>query len=1070
MNKKRIKKLAILMSLIVGATIAFFVAVKPFNETKPKEVKASSVVTTGDFRLTAKNRWSNKDKRNYPELTWDKVPNLVENGGYSMEQFEDSTGWEKRSTKYGKTLKVLNVYPDIAASNTLKGWMDSLGFTDEDGNHMIDVTPVPVASYNANPNSYLKDSSGEYQYDVLMFGSWDFSTAPDLNQTSYEATLDYINLGYGVLFAHDTLLYHKQYFRKFNTMVGLDNNNYGGAEWTFSSSIYTKVMLDGYLMKYPFEMKNGQTLTVPISHNIHLSDTTVGTTWLEFTAPFSSYWARPPVISGNYRGAWYLKTNENTGMIQVGHNLNQTNQTEKEIIADALYGLALTTREEHAYDYLVKDDVAPEVEDALIRCGSADKINVRVDGKDHGKDYQWRITANTTTGDKVSDTVKEEIKSNIGGYFYEVSNSATSNLKTTVEGYKDGKGHITQAVYQDANKNGVSVDPDTDALEYETSGSFTIDEKPTSEKYVHIVAVDRASNVSVVKSYKISDLAQPVDFEVERTADEAKLVELALDSSISTNMKSIEIQIPKNTEIKDFASLTLPTSWYSFENSETADYYSFTFAMETNNSIATIQPFLEDLRFTIKSPVNDSGSIKVIFHKEIYTYWIAPDGKRHYYAFIPEVETWMEAYNRAKTMSYRGLTGYLATLTSEEEHDFVYDNIGRTFGWLGGTRLRVTTPAGGRINDESHISPDIAQYTHAVGTASDWYWANGPEAGTVFFDKPTFAEGGKSPAGVYNGFNNVDNNSGSARSEPNNGGIGEFVLQFAQANETKYWNDIPYNGTANVAGFYIEFSEYGGQTEGDEVTDLCWSAAVPQKLSLKAYDETGNAVTHGDLLYDQELRIGKAITVKPKDLDYYLFLEARELDDTVVNDLDYTISNTYQQGKLIYALRRANLHVRQVIRDSSNELVVPTKGYITIRNQLNNAGSPAIDPNYQGNLSVSSGKEADNPGFTDFGISVKHLSSTLDQVRLSVIVPEFYQYEGYYLTDEQSDPSGATHASNTSATAGEVALNRARIEDKEEFWITVYLKPTKDDKGKAKIPQPYSWDYKKNDFGKIKTK
>lgn len=1054
------------MSLIVGATIAFFVAVKPFNETKPKGVKASSVVTTGDFRLTAKNRWSNRDKRNYPELTWDDVPNLVENGGYSMEQFEDSTGWEKRSTKYGKTLKVLNVYPDLAASNTLKGWMDSLGFTDEDGNHMIDVTPVPAASYNADPNSYLKDSSGEYQYDVVMFGSWDFSTAPDLNQTSYEATLDYINLGYGVLFAHDTLLYHKQYFRKFNTMVGLDNNNYGGAEWTFSSSIYTKVMVDGYLMKYPFEMKNGQTLTVPISHNIHLSDTTVGTTWLEFTAPFSSYWARPPVISGNYRGAWYLKTNENTGMIQVGHNLHQTNQTEKEIIADALYGLALTTREEHAYDYLVKDDVAPEVEDALIRCGSADKINVRVDGKDHGKDYQWRITANTTTGDKVSDTVKEEIKSNIGGYFYEVSNSATSNLKTTVEGYKDGKGHITQAVYQDANKNGVSVDPDTDALEYETSGSFTIDEKPTSEKYVHIVAVDRASNVSVVKSYKISDLAQPVDFEVERTADEAKLVELALDSSISTNMKSIEIQIPKNTEIKDFASLTLPTSWYSFENSETADYYSFTFAMETNNSIATIQPFLEDLRFTIKSPVNDPGSIKVIFHEKVYTSWIDGDGKTHYYAFIPEMtapgKNWFEAYNGAKSLTYRGLTGYLATITSLEEHNFIFDNIAKEPGWLGGTRGRFKSN-GKKINDESTISTTVSPAVYDV-FQDQWYWANGPETGNEFYIGKHWS-GASTPPGAYSGF---------GPGEPNNNWYDndEYCIQFAKAG-VKDWNDLPgglgYEASFNK-GYYVEFSEYGTQKEKEEVTDLCWSADIPQKISLKAYDESSRgALTEGDQLFDQKLRIGKAITVQPKELEYYTFIEARELDDTP-RILDYTVSNTYQQGKLIYALRRANLHVRQVIMDPTSELVIPSKGYLTIRNQLDNGGTPTVDPDYQGNVSVDSGKQADNPSFTALGVSASHLSSALDQVLLSVVVPEFYQYEGYYLTEEQSDPNGASHASNTTVTAGDIALDRARIEDKEEFWITVYLKPTKDDKGKAKIPQPYSWDYKKNDFGKIKTK
>lgn len=164
------------------------------------------------------------------------------------------------------------------------------------------------------------------------------------------------------------------------------------------------------------------------------------------------------------------------------------------------------------------------------------------------------------------------------------------------------------------------------------------------------------------------------------------------------------------------------------------------------------------------------------------------------------------------------------------------------------------------------------------------------------------------------------------------------------------------------------------------------------------------------------------------------------------------------------------LHVRQVIMNPSNEIVIPSKGYVRIQNQLDNSGSPILDPNYQNNITVTSGKQTNNPSFTNFSVSVNHLVDEQDQVLLSSIIPEFYNYAGYYLTDQTADPNGLSHATNSSITPSGISISIDTIQDKEEFWITVYLKPVEDDKGEAKVPQPYSWDYKKNDLGKIKTK
>lgn len=163
-------------------------------------------------------------------------------------------------------------------------------------------------------------------------------------------------------------------------------------------------------------------------------------------------------------------------------------------------------------------------------------------------------------------------------------------------------------------------------------------------------------------------------------------------------------------------------------------------------------------------------------------------------------------------------------------------------------------------------------------------------------------------------------------------------------------------------------------------------------------------------------------------------------------------------------------HVRQVVLDASTEIVVPSKSYFDIQNILDNSGSPTIDPDYQANLTANSGKAADNPTFTEVSIPTDHLANVNDQVQLSLVVPEFYNYAGYYCTTEQSDPMGTSHQSNTTYTAGNLQLSKYDLNNDGEFWITMYIKPNTDDEGSTKTPQPYSWDYEKNDLGKIKTK
>ena len=169
----------------------------------------------------------------------------------------------------------------------------------------------------------------------------------------------------------------------------------------------------------------------------------------------------------------------------------------------------------------------------------------------------------------------------------------------------------------------------------------------------------------------------------------------------------------------------------------------------------------------------------------------------------------------------------------------------------------------------------------------------------------------------------------------------------------------------------------------------------------------------------------------------------------------------------------ALLHVRQVVRDPSDEIVIPDEGYVTFKKTLDNSGSPAIDPNYHSQAAVLSGKAERTLDFTTFAVNTDDLANGADQLNLEGIIPEFYQYEGYYLTDQTSDPTGVSHKTIVppAPITGSIALNRTTIDNLGEFWLTIYIKPIKETDGSTnKTPQPYSWNYQHNDLGKIEPK
>jgi len=164
-----------------------------------------------------------------------------------------------------------------------------------------------------------------------------------------------------------------------------------------------------------------------------------------------------------------------------------------------------------------------------------------------------------------------------------------------------------------------------------------------------------------------------------------------------------------------------------------------------------VQSVVSKLYFTKRPGVSvASGDITLTLSSErIYGLMqVNPLNKKeeiHYYQRIEKNApiTWFQAYNEAKTKSYQGMKGYLTTITSSNEQEFIwrangigalYEDIPPSKGWLGGTR--AVFPNGNRMIDLPKLSvpnPNSADVGGAYTIASNkkaenWYWADGPEA------------------------------------------------------------------------------------------------------------------------------------------------------------------------------------------------------------------------------------------------------------------------------------------------------------------------------------------------------
>lgn len=157
----------------------------------------------------------------------------------------------------------------------------------------------------------------------------------------------------------------------------------------------------------------------------------------------------------------------------------------------------------------------------------------------------------------------------------------------------------------------------------------------------------------------------------------------------------------------------------------------------------------------------------------------------HFYRFVEKSDlSWSTANAEAQATVYYGLKGYLATITSQAENDFIKLKT-KGVGWIGASD---------------------------AGAEGEWRWVTGPEGledngkGQLFYVTGT---------GPYQG-RYTNWNSG----EPNNvGGVENYahITVFPNDVASSYkWNDLPNSGGVGdfaSKGYLIEFGGFPGEPE-----------------------------------------------------------------------------------------------------------------------------------------------------------------------------------------------------------------------------------------------------------------
>lgn len=187
----------------------------------------------------------------------------------------------------------------------------------------------------------------------------------------------------------------------------------------------------------------------------------------------------------------------------------------------------------------------------------------------------------------------------------------------------------------------------------------------------------------------------------------------------------------------------------------------------------------------------------------------------HYYVAVNNGSTitWGNALAASAATTLLGMTGYLATITSPEENDFVSTKTSASSVWIGLARSNADD-SGAFANQDS---------TDPAGLV--WEWKTGPETGTDVLQQQAWNSAGGTPiAGAYNSWATGEPNNWHSGGQPA-GWYEGFTVTNWQGTKGK-WNDLASN-SSSVRNYLIEYGGVGTSTASQAEASATISVAVP---------------------------------------------------------------------------------------------------------------------------------------------------------------------------------------------------------------------------------------------------
>jgi len=277
----------------------------------------------------------------------------------------------------------------------------------------------------------------------------------------------------------------------------------------------------------------------------------------------------------------------------------------------------------------------------------------------------------------------------------------------------------------------------------------------------------------------------------------------AFSGTVSVAMPITDLQVtggstttvPVKLRVTSGSLMMTATSGLAFTGSSVGSTLYFSGTRDAvNSALATLQ-------YTRGSTGTDTLEVSLVNSGEVFF-----TDNNHLYEYVSYTGDWNAAKLQAEARTKYGATGYLTTIASSTENDFVALRL-LNAGWMGASDS---------------------------GSEGVWRWVTGPENGTQFWSG---ASGGGTVGGNYA-------NWGSG--EPNDAGGNEDCAQFLTGGSGK-WNDLPCSGTT-LPGYVVEYGAPGNLPTVTAKNIAITTTALPTANSFSPADNSTNIGTSTNLV------------------------------------------------------------------------------------------------------------------------------------------------------------------------------------------------------------------------------